>query len=98
VLESEDGVFDGRNVRVLKRLAVHEVSPVLVGAGVNTRTLATKAAAVLSPEDVVVHEFAKFVQWELAQDMAAELREIRDRHDEQELLRAIARQMGVRHG
>jgi HK97 family phage prohead protease len=43
VLDSEDGTFDGREVRFLKRLKVHEVSPVLVGAGVNTRTLAVKA-------------------------------------------------------
>lgn len=33
---------DGRRGRVLKRLQVHEVSPVLVGAGVNTRTLGVK--------------------------------------------------------
>jgi hypothetical protein len=42
-LESEPGKFDGRNVKYLKRLKVHEVSPVLIGAGSNTRTLAVKA-------------------------------------------------------
>jgi hypothetical protein len=42
VLESELGSFDGRDVRFLKRLMVHEVSPVLVGAGVGTRTLSAK--------------------------------------------------------
>lgn len=35
--ESADGA-----VRILRRLKVHEVSPVLIGAGVNTRTLAVK--------------------------------------------------------
>ncbi len=43
VLDSGPGKFDGREVKFLKRLKVHEVSPVLVGAGVNTRTLAVKA-------------------------------------------------------
>jgi HK97 family phage prohead protease len=43
VLDAEPGKFDGRDVRMLKRLKVHEVSPVLIGAGVNTRTLAVKA-------------------------------------------------------
>lgn len=33
---------DGEHVRVLKRLEVHEVSPVVKGAGVNTATLALK--------------------------------------------------------
>jgi phage head maturation protease len=42
VLESEYGEKDGEPVRFLKRLKVHEVSPVLKGAGVNTRTLAVK--------------------------------------------------------
>jgi hypothetical protein len=50
ILDAEPGTFDGRDVQFLKRLKVHEVSPVLVGAGVNTRTLATKGA---KPGDVV---------------------------------------------
>lgn len=44
VLDAEPATFQGRDVRLLKKLKVHEVSPVLVGAGVNTRTLAAKAA------------------------------------------------------
>lgn len=47
VLDFEDGQFDGRKARFLKRLKVHEVSPVLIGAGVNTRTLAVKAVKAL---------------------------------------------------
>lgn len=42
-VDSEPGKFDGRSVKFLKRLKVHEVSPVLIGAGVNTRTLAVKS-------------------------------------------------------
>lgn len=40
--ESSDETRDGERVRVLKKLKVHEISPVMVGAGVNTRTLAIK--------------------------------------------------------
>lgn len=49
VLDADYGELDGKPVRYLKSLSVDEVSPVLVGAGVNTRTLATKGH---SPADV----------------------------------------------
>ncbi len=42
-VEAENGQFDGQDVRFLKRLDVFEVSPVLVGAGVGTRTLSAKS-------------------------------------------------------
>jgi Caudovirus prohead serine protease len=45
VLESDKGTFDGKSVRFLKSLDVPEVSPVLVGAGVGTRTLETKSGS-----------------------------------------------------
>lgn len=38
------GEHEGERVRFLEQLKVHEVSPVLLGAGINTRTLAAKAA------------------------------------------------------
>jgi HK97 family phage prohead protease len=44
IVESEDGDHEGQKVRYLKKLKVHEVSPVLLGAGVGTRTLAVKDA------------------------------------------------------
>lgn len=44
VEESEFGDHEGQRVRFLKRMKVHEVSPVLVGAGNNTRTLTVKSA------------------------------------------------------
>lgn len=44
VLEADSAERDGKRVRILKSQLIHEVSPVLVGAGVNTRTLATKNA------------------------------------------------------
>ncbi|ANN16246.1 hypothetical protein SD37_11720 [Amycolatopsis orientalis] len=43
VIDAESGMFDGQDVMLLKKLKTHEVSPVLVGAGVNTRTLAVKS-------------------------------------------------------
>jgi hypothetical protein len=43
-LDAEPGTFDGQDVRFLKRQLVHEVSPVMVGSGLNTRTLSAKAA------------------------------------------------------
>ncbi|MGL5910382.1 MAG: HK97 family phage prohead protease [Phycicoccus sp.] len=67
VVDAAPGVYDGRDVQILKRLKVHEVSPVLIGAGVNTRTLATKAlmdsgfdardAARLAERTVIASEY-----------------------------------------
>lgn len=45
VLDAEPIERDGKRVRLLKRLKVHEVSPVLLGAGIATRTLAVKGQA-----------------------------------------------------
>lgn len=42
ILDAEMGVHDGENVQFLKSLKVHEVSPVILGAGIGTRTLAVK--------------------------------------------------------
>lgn len=44
ITSSEPGEWDGKGVRLLKKVKVHEVSPVLLGAGVNTRTLSAKSA------------------------------------------------------
>lgn len=43
-IDAERGKHQGEDVQFLKKMKVHEVSPVMVGAGVNTRTLAVKAA------------------------------------------------------
>lgn len=42
VLDSERGTKDGEKVRFLKKMKVHEVSPVLLGAGIGTQTLGVK--------------------------------------------------------
>lgn len=44
ILESSEGQLDGETVTFLKSLVVYEVSPVLLGAGIETRTLALKAS------------------------------------------------------
>lgn len=67
VIEAEPGHFNGEAVTFLKRVDVHEVSPVLLGAGVNTRTLAAKSrgqklsdhiAAVVAEAGVVTERIA----------------------------------------
>lgn len=43
IVDAEPGEFEGKSVRFLKSVKVHEVSPVLIGAGVGTRTLDVKS-------------------------------------------------------
>ncbi len=43
VVDSSYETRDGKSVRIIKQAKVYEVSPVLVGAGENTRTLAIKS-------------------------------------------------------
>ncbi|HUV94562.1 MAG TPA: HK97 family phage prohead protease [Anaerolineae bacterium] len=52
VLESEYGQFEGEDVRFLKRLKVIEVSPVMLGAGVGTRTTTIKRQGETQLSDV----------------------------------------------
>jgi len=40
--DTDFGEMEGQRVRFLRRVKVHEVSPVLLGAGINTRTLSLK--------------------------------------------------------
>ena len=42
IVESDSETRDGDRVRILKKLNVHEVSPVMLGAGVDTGTLTIK--------------------------------------------------------
>ena len=45
ILDGGPATFNGTNVRELRKLDIHEVSPVLRGAGVGTATLAIKSGA-----------------------------------------------------
>lgn len=65
VLVGEPGVLDNQRVQFLKLLKVHEVSPVILGAGVDTRTLAVKGRRPgrgLSPLEV---EYLRMVRREV---------------------------------
>lgn len=53
VLEESKGEFEGRQVRFLKKLKVHEISPVLLGAGLGTQTLSLKDQKQSSLEEDV---------------------------------------------
>jgi hypothetical protein len=48
------GEHEGRHVRFLNRLKVHEVSPVLLGAGIDTRVLSTKGHMTFADEGAAV--------------------------------------------
>lgn len=50
VEERSFGKQDDRDVQFLKKLKVHEVSPVLLGAGVGTRTIGAKGALKFADE------------------------------------------------
>jgi len=43
-VEAESGEFEGAKVRFLKKIRVKETSPVLLGAGINTRTVGVKGS------------------------------------------------------
>lgn len=43
IIDGAPGLFEGRDVRLLRALKVHEVSPVLLGAGIGTHTVSAKA-------------------------------------------------------
>lgn len=57
------GEHEGQRVRFLEQLKVHEVSPVLVGAGVGTRLLTAKGdrGARLTPQEQAQREFYRYV-------------------------------------
>lgn len=54
VTKESYGEHEGKRVRFLEGLKVHEVSPVLVGAGVNTRTLSAKSKKTFAEEGEAV--------------------------------------------
>lgn len=56
------GEHEGKRVRFLEELAVHEVSPVLKGAGVGTRVLSAKGAKFGDHIDSVVAEVEALIE------------------------------------
>jgi hypothetical protein len=53
VVDSEFGEFQGQHVRFLKALEVHEISPVLRGAGLGTGTLAIKSTDKMTVDEQI---------------------------------------------
>ncbi len=72
--DSETETRDGESVRIIKKVTVHEVSPVMLGAGVNTGTVAIKGGgksglslldqikAALADVDAVTDRLAEVVK------------------------------------
>lgn len=54
VLDASWEQRDGKNVRVIKRVELFEVSPVLKGAGIGTRTLALKGRSLANELETVL--------------------------------------------
>ncbi len=48
--ESDEVTRDGQKIRVLKKVTVFEISPVLLGAGIDTGTLAIKSGATYADQ------------------------------------------------
>lgn len=80
--------IDGRRVRVLKRIRVPEVSPVLMGAGENTRLLSVKAGKQEEEETQEEPKSRTFA--EHAADVLADVEGLVKRFQEIAELRAIA--------
>lgn len=71
VLDGGPGTWDGREVNLNAKYDVHEVSPVLIGAGTDTRTLAIKEA---TKGAIGSHETAKAAEsasWDAAAEVSA---------------------------
>lgn len=52
-LQADFGTFEDKQVQFLRKLDVHEVSPVLKGAGINTQTLSVKSLKDLTDEQLM---------------------------------------------
>lgn len=61
VLESEEGEHKGESVRVLKRLAPFEVSPVMRGAGIDTQTIEVKGQRYVDEAERVLAAVSGFI-------------------------------------
>jgi hypothetical protein len=87
-IESEMRTIDGATVRILKKITVNEVSPVLRGAGNGTRTLAIKSHGPLAEHLKALAEDARDALSRL-QEIATK-REAEGRHPSQATLSEAA--------
>lgn len=74
VTKAEPGIVEGQQVNFLQKMNVYEVSPVLLGAGVNTRTTAIKSAdpqaiaaaignAIVALDDGRLEDTRELLEW-----------------------------------
>jgi len=62
-VQAKAGEFDGRKVRIIERVGlVKEVSPVLLGAGVDTMTMSTKSLKFSDHLDTVVADVDELIE------------------------------------
>lgn len=87
-IESEVRTIDGATVRILKKVTVNEVSPVLRGAGNGTRTLAIKSHGPLAEHLKALAEDSRDALSRLQE--VAKKREAEDRHPSQATLAEAA--------
>lgn len=52
VINGEPGTFEEKKVTFLRELKVHEVSPVLLGAGIGTQTIAAKSLKDMDDDEI----------------------------------------------
>ena len=52
---------DGRHIREIKRVKINEVSPVLMGSGIDTRTLAVKSKEINKDEQIASKRFVDHI-------------------------------------
>lgn len=52
IVDAERGMHEGEKAQLLKKLKVHEVSPVLLGAGIGTHTVEVKALTSLTDDEL----------------------------------------------
>ena len=79
ILDGGPAVHDGKSVRELRKLDPHEVSPVLMGAGIGTHTLAIKSGGPGADAP-----YAEHLSW-YADNLSALLDRTRDRKDFREV-------------
>lgn len=102
-IDSGPGTFDGESVNLLRKSKVHEVSPVLLGAGIGTHTRSVKSLTDMTDSELA-DEFTRIAN-ELDEKGIAwpegVLKAVKDRTDAEALVaegKALAMSIAAYHG
>ena len=109
ILDASSGVWpssDGsatQNVQLLKKLHVHEVSPVLVGAGVDTQTVSVKSVSEMSDAELLaecerIFKAAKEKGLTIPEFIVTEVRERDSQDNARSEVTRLATMIAARHG